>query len=512
MHTKCAQVVIDAHLYLQEYSVKPFSGQTKGRRPTTHVSDDIEEMQMSVNGSAESVRSASREGRPGGSESSGLKKIVAASMAGTVVEWYEFFLYATAASLVFGKLFFPNAGSQLDGIIAAFVTYAVGFIARPLGGIVFGQIGDRLGRKQTLQATIILVGVATFLMGCLPGFNSIGYWAPALLVILRFIQGFAVGGEWGGAVLLVAEHSPNKSRAFWSSWPQAAVPVGNLLATLVLLIMSWSLPADQFLSWGWRVAFWLSAVIVVIGYYIRTRVNESPIFLEARALVEAEKAISYGVGEVIRKYPKGILQAMGLRFAENILYYTIVSFSIVYLVTVHQYDTSQLLLALLIAHVVHFLVIPQVGRLSDAIGRKPVYYAGAVLGAFWAFFAFPMFDTLNPVVIVAAIAIGLCFHALMYAGQPAIMSEMFPTRMRYSGVSLGYQVTSIIAGSLAPIIATALLQQYKSWVPVAIYLLIACAITFVTVITLTETKGTSLRDVDAVDARKHGLASVRVNG
>jgi MFS family permease len=288
--------------------------------------------------------------------------------------------------------------------------------------------------------------------------------------------------------------------------------VGNLLATLVLLIMSWSLPVDQFLSWGWRVAFWLSAVIVVIGYYIRTRVNESPIFLEARALVEAEKAISYGVGEVIRKYPKGILQAMGLRFAENILYYTIVSFSIVYLVTVHQYDTSQLLLALLIAHVVHFLVIPQVGRLSDAIGRKPVYYAGAVLGASWAFFAFPMFDTLNPVVIVAAIAIGLCFHALMYAGQPAIMSEMFPTRMRYSGVSLGYQVTSIIAGSLAPIIATALLQQYKSWVPVAIYLLIACAITFVTVITLTETKGTSLRDVDAMDARKHGLASVRVNG
>jgi MFS family permease len=288
--------------------------------------------------------------------------------------------------------------------------------------------------------------------------------------------------------------------------------VGNLLATLVLLIMSWSLPADQFLSWGWRVAFWLSAVIVVIGYYIRTRVNESPIFLEARALVEAEKAISYGVGEVIRKYPKGILQAMGLRFAENILYYTIVSFSIVYLVTVHQYDTSQLLLALLIAHVVHFLVIPQVGRLSDAIGRKPVYYAGAVLGASWAFFAFPMFDTLNPVIIVAAIAIGLCFHALMYAGQPAIMSEMFPTRMRYSGVSLGYQVTSIIAGSLAPIIATALLQQYKSWVPVAIYLLIACAITFITVITLTETKGTSLRDVDAVDARKHGLASVRVNG
>ena len=438
-------------------------------------------------------------------ETSGLRKIVAASMVGTVVEWYEFFLYATAASLVFGHLFFPNAGSELDGIIAAFVTYAVGFIARPLGGIVFGQIGDRLGRKHTLQVTIVMVGVATFLMGCLPGFDTIGYWAPALLVALRFIQGFAVGGEWGGAVLLVAEHSPNGSRGFWSSWPQAAVPVGNLLATLVLLLMSTLLPDDQFLSWGWRVAFWLSAIIVIIGYYIRTHVSEAPIFLEARAQVESEKAANYGVLEVVRTYPKGILGAMGIRFAENILYYIIVSFSIVYLVTVHQYDTSQLLLALLVAHFVHFLVIPQVGRLSDAIGRKPVYLAGAVLGSTWAFFAFPLFDTLNPVLIVVAITVGLCFHALMYAGQPAIMSEMFPTRMRYSGVSLGYQVTSILAGSLAPIIAAALLQKYDSWVPVAIYIMIACAITVVAVLTLTETRGVSLREVDAVDARKHGL-------
>ena len=291
---------------------------------------------MSVNqrvGAAGSGRAA----RPAGSETekSGLKKIVAASMVGTVVEWYEFFLYATAASLVFGTVFFPNAGSELDGIIAAFLTYAVGFIARPLGGIVFGQIGDKLGRKHTLQVTIIMVGAATFLMGCLPGFDTIGYWAPALLVALRFIQGFAVGGEWGGAVLLVAEHSPNASRGFWSSWPQAAVPVGNLLATLVLLTMTWILPPEQFLSWGWRVAFWLSAIIVVIGYYIRTHVSEAPIFLEARAQVEAEKAVNYGVLEVVRKYPKGILGAMGLRFAENILYYIIVSFSIVYLKTVH---------------------------------------------------------------------------------------------------------------------------------------------------------------------------------
>ncbi|OFI38387.1 MFS transporter [Arthrobacter sp. SW1] len=446
-----------------------------------------------------------RTGSAGPAKGAGLKKIVAASMVGTVVEWYEFFLYATAATLVFGKYFFPGTGNELDGVIQAFLTYAVGFVARPLGGIVFGQIGDRLGRKPTLQLTIVLVGVSTFLMGCLPGFAELGYLAPALLVALRFIQGFALGGEWGGAVLLVAEHSPNESRAFWSSWPQAAVPVGNLLATLVLFVMSKVLSSADFLAWGWRVAFWLSAVIVFVGYYIRTHVTEAPIFLEAKAQVEKEQAVSYGVGEVIRKYPKGILQAMGLRFAENIMYYLVVSFSIVYLKSVHKYDTSSLLLALLIAHVVHFLVIPQVGRLADSWGRKPVYLAGAVAGASWPFFAFPMFDTRNPVVIVLAVTIGLCLHAFMYASQPAIMSELFPTRMRYSGVSLGSQVTSIFAGSLAPLLATQWLKDTGSWVPTAVYLLLACAVTAVVVLTLRETRGAALEDIDDADARRHGL-------
>ncbi|MEE9097303.1 MFS transporter [Pseudarthrobacter phenanthrenivorans] len=439
-------------------------------------------------------------------QGSGLKRIVAASMVGTVVEWYEFFLYATAATLVFGKYFFPATGNDLDGIIQAFLTYAVGFIARPLGGIVFGQIGDKLGRKPTLQLTIVIIGISTFLMGCLPGFADIGYLAPALLVALRFIQGFALGGEWGGAVLLVAEHSPNKTRAFWSSWPQAAVPVGNLLATLVLFVMSTTLSSEAFLGWGWRVAFWLSAVIVFVGYYIRTNVSESPIFLEAKELVEKEQAVSYGVFEVLRKYPKGIFQAMGLRFAENIMYYLVVSFAIVYLKSVQKYDTSSLLLALLIAHVVHFAIIPQYGRVADRIGRKPVYLAGAILGATWPFFAFPMFDTRNAVVIVLAVTIGLMLHGLMYAGQPAIMAEMFPTRMRYSGASLGSQVTSIFAGSLAPLLATQWLKDTGSWVPTAIYLLVACAITAVTVLTLRETKGIALEDVDKEDAAREGLS------
>ncbi len=432
-------------------------------------------------------------------ETSALKKVVAASMAGTVVEWYEFFLYASAATLIFGKLFFPNSNSELDGIMKAFLTYAVGFIARPIGGVVFGHFGDKFGRKNLLQLSIILVGVATFLMGCLPGFDSIGYRAPILLVVLRFIQGFAVGGEWGGAVLLVAEHSPKESRGFWASWPQSAVPLGNLLATGVLLTLSYTLSEEAFLGWGWRVAFWLSAIIVWIGYYIRTKVSDAPIFLEAQKQVEANKNVGYGVVEVFKRYPRGVFTAMGLRFAENILYYLVVTFSITYLKIVVKTDTSHILLLLLIAHAVHFLAIPQVGRLSDKIGRRPTYFLGVITGATWGFFGFPMMDTGNDFIILASVTIGLLFHALMYAGQPAIMAEMFPTRMRYSGVSLGYQVTSIVAGSMAPIIATSLLDHFHSSTPVAIYLLVTCVATAIAIFALKETRGVSLQDIDAAD-------------
>ncbi len=443
---------------------------------------------------------SSRAGSSQTAKESGLRKVVAASMAGTVVEWYEFFLYATAVSLVFGKMFFPNSGSELDGIMAGFLTYAVGFVARPIGGIVFGHFGDKFGRKNLLQLSIILVGVSTFLMGCLPSFAQVGYWAPALLVGLRFIQGFAVGGEWGGAVLLVAEHSPNKSRGFWSSWPQSAVPLGNLLATGVLLTLASVLSEAAFLGWGWRVAFWLSAVIVLIGYYIRTKVSDAPIFLEAREHIEENPKAGYGVLEVLRRYPRGVFTAMGLRFAENILYYLVVTFSITYLKIIVDIDTSRILLLLLVAHAIHFVVVPLVGRLSDAIGRRPTYMLGAITGATWGFFAFPMMDTKDNFMILAAVTIGLLFHALMYAGQPAIMAEMFPTRMRYSGVSLGYQVTSIVAGSMAPFIATGLVEHYKSSVPVALYLLGACMVTAVAVVFLKETKGVSLQDIDDADA------------
>ncbi|MDX5310724.1 MAG: MHS family MFS transporter [Rhodococcus sp. (in: high G+C Gram-positive bacteria)] len=438
---------------------------------------------------------------PDETPTSGLRKVVGASMAGTVVEWYEFFLYGTAATLVFSKVFFPDNGNELDAIIAAFVTYAVGFVARPLGGVVFGHFGDKFGRKKLLQTSLVLVGVATFLMGCLPTFGAIGYWAPALLVTLRFVQGFAVGGEWGGAVLLVAEHSPDRSRGFWASWPQAGVPMGNLVATVVLLVLTTTLSDAAFLSWGWRIAFWLSAVIVLVGYYIRTKVTDAPIFLEAQREAEQLKSSSYSVVEVVKRYPRGVFTAMGLRFAENVMYYLVVTFSITYLKVVVGADTATILWWMLAAHAVHFAIIPVIGRLSDTFGRRPVYMVGAVTAGTWGSFAFPMMDSGHNALVMSAIVIGLVFHAFMYAGQPAIMAEMFPTRMRYAGVSLGYQVTSIVAGSLAPIIATALLSRYGSAVPIAVYLAVASVVTIIAVVAARETKGISLRDVDAADVR-----------
>lgn len=431
-------------------------------------------------------------------DTSALSSVVAASMAGTVVEWYEFFLYASAATLVFNKILFPPADDPLTPILLAFATYAVGFIARPIGGIVFGHFGDKHGRKKLLQLSIILVGVSTFLMGCLPTYEAIGAIAPILLVLLRFVQGFAVGGEWGGAVLLVAEHSPKESRGFWSSWPQSGVPLGNLLATAVLFVLTAVLPDDQFVSWGWRIGFWLSAVIVLIGWYIRTRVSDAPIFQEAQKEIHHDDK-SYGFFEVFKRYPRGVFCAMGLRLVENIHYYLVVTFSITYLSTQVGIKSHEILGLLLGAHAIHAVCVPFVGRLADIFGRKPPYFIGIVLTATWGFFAFPLYDMAQPLNIFIALVIGLLFHALMYAGQPAIMAEMFPTRMRNSGVSTGYQVTSIVAGSFAPIIATFLLREFESSVPIAVYLLIACAISIVALVFTRETRGVDFAEIDAAD-------------
>ena len=437
-----------------------------------------------------------------------LQQVVAASMAGTVVEWYEFFLYASAATLVFNHILFPQTDNPFDAVLLAFGSYAVGFIARPVGGIVFGHFGDKYGRKALLQFSIVLVGVSTFLMGCLPTFDQIGYAAPIILVLLRLIQGFAVGGEWGGAVLLVAEHSPSKDRGFWSSWPQSGVPLGNLLATAVLFVLTAVLSNEAFLSWGWRIGFWLSAVIVIIGWYIRTRVSDAPIFQEAHQEIHEEDA-GYGVVEVFKRYPRGVFSAMGLRLVENIHYYLVVTFSITYLSIQVGIENAEILGLLLGAHALHAIMVPFIGKLTDIVGRKPPYLIGILLTATWGFFAFPLYDTGDGLMIFIGILAGLIFHGFMYAPQPAIMSEMFPTRMRYSGVSLGYQVTAIVAGSFAPIIATALLSATGSSIPIAIYLAAAAAISLVALLFTKETRGIDLMDVDRMDAesraaRRHG--------
>ena len=425
-----------------------------------------------------------------------LRKVVAASMAGTVIEWYEFLLYSAASALVFGTLFFPASDNALDGVINALLIYAVGFIARPLGGLVFGYFGDRVGRKKLLQVSLLLVGASTVAIGCIPSYASIGYLAPVILVLLRFIQGVGVGGEWGGAVLLVGEHSPNNSRAYWTSWVQAGLPMGNFVATLVLTALSFAMPEDAFLSYGWRIAFWLSAVIVIVGYYLRTRVDEAPIFVETRAAAEASNEPTPGVLEVIKKYPRQVLIAMGARVAENIMYQMVVTFSITYLAFTIGSTATEILGLMLGAHAIHFVVVPLFGRLTDIWGRKSVFLLGSVLAIGWGFVGFPLLSTGQDVLIFVGITSGLLVHGLMYAPQPAMMAEMFPTRMRYTGVSLGYQVTSIFAGSLAPFISTSLLKSYESWVPIACYLSVAALISTIAVAFLTETKGIDLTQLD----------------
>ena len=421
-----------------------------------------------------------------------LKKVVAASMVGSVAEWYEFFLYGTASALVFGELFFQQTGSAIDGILAAFALYAVGFLARPIGGIVFGHYGDKIGRKKLLQLSLIAVGITTFLMGCIPTFSSIGYWAPILLVTLRLIQGFAFGGEWGGAVILVAEHSPEDRRGYWASWPQAGVPLGNLIATIILLILSKNLSTEQFMDWGWRVAFWFSAVVVLIGLWIRKTVDDAPVFKEAQEKQAKLEKQQLGIIEVFKDHKKAIIAGIGARFAENILYYMVVTFSISYLKLVVDKDTSQILLLMFGAHAIHFFFIPIMGHLSDVWGRKPIYLTGAILTAFWGFIGFPMMDTGNDWIIMAAITFGLFIQSMTYSPYSALMTELFPTHIRYTALSLCYQVAPILAGSLAPLISLGLLKTYNSSIPISIYLVISSVISILSIMVVKETKGKSL--------------------
>jgi metabolite-proton symporter len=427
-----------------------------------------------------------------------LRKVVLASMIGTTIEWYDFFLYGTAAALVFNKLFFPQA-DPLTGTMLAFTTYALGFVARPLGGLVFGHLGDRIGRKQLLMMSLMLMGGSTFLIGLLPTFDQIGLFAPLVLVLLRLVQGFAVGGEWGGAVLMVCEYGDARRRGFWAGWPQAGVPAGNLLAAGVLAIMSAVQTDADFLAWGWRVPFLLSAVLILIGYWVRSTLAESPVFAKEVAERGVEAA---PVLEAIRRRPGGIAIGMGLRIGENITYYIITAFSITYITEVVHLSRTVALNALLAGAAVEVLLIPVFAWLSDKIGRRPVYFVGAAGMAIFGFAFFRMLDTGATPTVLAAVIIGLVLHGAMYAPQAAFIAELFPTRFRYSGASLAYQATSIFAGSLAPIIALALFKATRSATPIAIYMLIAGGISAFAALRARETKGMTFAQIDAEEAAK----------
>ncbi|MFE9397000.1 MFS transporter [Streptomyces flavidovirens] len=432
---------------------------------------------------------------------SSLKRIVAASLIGTTIEWYDFFLYGSAAALVFNKLFFPDS-DPLVGTLLSFLTYAVGFAARPLGALVFGHYGDRLGRKKLLVLSLLLMGGATFAIGLLPTHSAIGSAAPVLLTVLRLVQGFALGGEWGGAVLLVSEHGDAERRGFWASWPQTGAPAGQLLATGVLSALTALLSDSAFLAWGWRIPFLLSGVLVIVGLWIRLSVDESPVFKAALAQAEARKSAS-AVAEkmplvaVLRHHWRDVLVAMGARMAENISYYVITAFILVYATTAAQLSKQTALNAVLIASAVHFAVIPAWGALSDRVGRRPVYLLGAVGVGLWMFPFFMLIDTKTFGNLLLAVTVGLVFHGAMYAPQAAFFSEMFATRMRYSGASIGAQFSSVAAGAPAPLIATALLADYGSSTPIALYVIAAALITVVAVGCAKETRHRDLGDIEA---------------
>jgi metabolite-proton symporter len=431
-----------------------------------------------------------------------LKRIVAASLVGTTIEWYDFFLYGSAAALVFNKLFFPDS-DPLVGTLLSFLTYAVGFAARPLGALVFGHYGDRLGRKKLLVLSLLLMGGATFAIGLLPTYATVGSAAPVLLTALRLVQGFALGGEWGGAVLLVSEHGDKRRRGFWASWPQTGAPAGQLLATGVLSLLTTVLSDSAFGSWGWRIPFLLSGVLVIIGLWIRLSVDESPVFRQALAQAEARKAAGEGSAEklpllaVLRHHWKDVLIAMGARMAENISYYVITAFILVYATTSAGVSKQTALNAVLIASAVHFAVIPAWGALSDRIGRRPVYLLGAAGIGLWMFPFFSLIDTGGFGNLVIAVTVGLVLHGAMYAPQAAFFSEMFATRMRYSGASIGAQFASVAAGAPAPLIATALLSDYGSSTPIALYVIAASVLTLIAVGVAKETRNRDLARVDS---------------
>ncbi len=400
------------------------------------------------------------------------------------------FLYGTASALVFNKLFFPNF-DPLVGTLLAFATYAVGFIARPLGGLVFGHFGDRVGRKQVLIVTLLIMGIATFLIGALPTYQAIGVAAPILLVVLRFVQGLGLGGEWGGAVLMSLEHGAPDRRGLNASWPQVGVPVGNLLAAGVLGLLNLLLTEDAFLSWGWRIAFFLSGALVLVGLWIRMTITESPLFEEVESAGEKARM---PLIEVIKRHPRGLLVAMGARLGTDVAFYTVTLYILTFLTANLGLPRSVGLNAVLIGSAVQVALIPLFGGLSDRYGRRPVYALGAVSAAVWAFVFFPLLSTRSPVVIVLATVVALITHAAMYGPQAAFIAELFSTELRYSGASMGYQIAGVLGGGIAPLVSIALAGVTGTAFAVSFYVLAMVVLTLIALWAAPETAWEDLHD------------------
>jgi MFS family permease len=419
-----------------------------------------------------------------------LRKAVIASTVGTAIEWYDFFLYGTAAGLVFGKLYFPNE-NPLSATLLAFGTYFIGFVGRPIGAAIFGHYGDRIGRKATLIATLLCMGLATFAIAFVPTYASIGIWGAILLTILRVFQGIGVGGEWGGSVLLAMEWSRTQNeRGLIASWPQFGVPLGLLLSNLAILAFSrWA--GDDFVTWGWRVPFALSIVLVGIGLWIRLGIFETPVFQE---ILDKEKVEKAPVLEVVKKQPKEIILSALLRMSEQAPFYIFTAFVFAYAVGTLHMSRDLILAAVMVAACVSFFTIPFAGHLSDRIGRKKMYLIGVVLMGVYGFVFFGMVDTAIPALVFIAIVLSLIPHDLQYGPQAALIAESFTPRLRYSGASLGYQLASIIAGGPAPLIATALFAAYKSGYAISIYIAVCAIISFVATAMMPDFTGKSIAD------------------
>lgn len=434
-----------------------------------------------------------------------VNRVLTSSVVGTAIEWYDFFLYATASALVFGKLFFPSFDPTV-GTIAAFGTFAVGYLARPFGAVFFGHFGDRIGRKATLVATLMIMGLGTAIIGILPTYDSIGFGAPALLVAMRFCQGLAVGGEWGGAVLMVVETAPPEKRGYYGAFPQLGVPIGLLLSTGIFKLAA-GLPDPAFLAWGWRIPFLVSLVLVAVGLFIRLRIVESPIFEEIKVNRRTAKA---PLIELLRCHPKDLLLTLGTRFATDITFNVINVFVLAYATQQLGLSRGLLLDAIIIGSIVALGTLPLFGMLSDRIGRRSVYLLGCILVAFYGFAFFPLLVTRNPLLIVVAYILGIAVsQASVYGVQSTWFGEVFGTRVRYTGASLPYQIAGIITSGPTPLIAAYLFAQYHSTLPISAYIAATTLLSFICAWFLAETfrrdlSADSLGGTDRSDAM--GLA------